>query len=53
MRKIRAAQASVGRGIHVARDPHPASASVQKVVDRQAKTAKRETTAIKAKRPTA
>jgi hypothetical protein len=51
MSKIRAAEANARPGIHVARDPRPAPASVKLAVARQAETAIRETAAIKAKRP--
>jgi hypothetical protein len=53
MAKIRLAQAKTTGGIHVARDPSPAPARVQKAVDRLAKQASRETAKIKAKRPAA
>jgi hypothetical protein len=51
MSKVRVTQANARSGIHVARDPIPASASVKLAVARQAETASRETAAIKAKRP--
>jgi hypothetical protein len=47
----RTALSTAKHGTHVARDPHPASARVQKAVDRRAKAATRETATIKAKRP--
>jgi hypothetical protein len=47
----RSAPANERRGIHVARDPSPASARVLEAVARQALAASRETAAIKAKRP--
>jgi hypothetical protein len=51
MPKVRAAQANARPGIHVARDPRPAPASVKLAVARQAEAASQETAAIKAKRP--
>jgi hypothetical protein len=51
MSKSRLALATANQGIHVARDPSPASASVKLAVARQARTASQETAAIKAKRP--
>jgi hypothetical protein len=53
MAKVRVAQTKVAGAIHVARDPYPTPAGVQKAVDRVAKRASRETAKIKAKRPAA
>jgi hypothetical protein len=50
MRKLATAGALAAYTAHVARDPHKASASVQKAAARVAKKADRETEAIKAKR---
>ncbi|HEY3759153.1 MAG TPA: hypothetical protein VGL37_05290 [Solirubrobacteraceae bacterium] len=45
------AQAESAKRVYVARDPHPASATVQKAVQRATRAADRETDAMKAKRP--
>jgi hypothetical protein len=53
MHKPRVTQVNESRGIHVARDPHPVPARVQRTLDQVTKTASRETDEIKAKRPAA
>jgi hypothetical protein len=53
MAKTQTALSTAKHGVHVARDPHPASARVQQAVDQRVKAATRETAAIKAKRPAA
>jgi hypothetical protein len=50
MRKLATAQTVSAYAVHVARDPHKASQSVQKAAAKAAKKADRETEAIKAKR---
>ncbi len=50
MRKQAASHAAGAYGVHIARDPHKASQSVQKAAAKAAKRADRETEAIKAKR---